>query len=117
MAFVIYNKKSTAIHKIVKHRPYKVTESFKTMAAAKAAITRLSNKYWKDSVVENNYSMDQDPQFTLGIAEDQYYVDNIEKQVTRTGVMPGTGKETTITMSVNDVGGVCDPFTERYWSM
>jgi len=117
MAFVIYNKKTTAIHKIVRHRPYKVTESFKSLGAAKAAITRLSNKYWQEAHAENKYSIDQDPQFTLGIAETQHYFDNIEKQVTRTRVMPGTGKEATITMSVNEVGGVCDPFTERYWSM
>jgi len=117
MSYVIYNKNSTAIHKIVKHRPYKVTESFKTLASAKAAITRLSNKYWQESVENNSYRMNEDPQFKFGIAETQHYHNNIEKQVTRTGVMPGTGKEATITMSVNEVGGCCDPFTETYWSM
>lgn len=111
--YVIYNKATTAIKEIVKHRPYKVTSSYKSEAAAKAAITRLS----KAAQEEADYNIDKDPQFIYSIAEAQYYYDNIEKQVTRTGIMPGTGKESTITMSINDVGGVCDPFTERYWSM
>lgn len=111
--YVIYNKATTAIKEIVKHRPYRVTSSYKSEAAAKAAITRLS----KAAQEQADYNIDKDPQFVLGIAQAQYYYDNIEKQVTRTGIMPGTGKESTITMSVNQVGGVCDPFTETYWSM
>jgi len=117
MTYVIYNKKTTAIKEIVRHRPYKVTSSYKSESAAKAAITRLSKKYWNDAHADNTYSIDKDPQFIFGIAELQYYYDNIEKQVTRTGIAPGTGKEITLTMSINDVGGCCDPFTERYWSM
>lgn len=111
--YVIYNKATTAFKVIVKHRPYRVTASYKTEAAAKAAITRLS----KAAQQQADYNIDKDPQFVLGIAHAQYYYDNIEKQVTRTGIMPGTGKESTITMSVNQVGGACDPFTETYWSM
>lgn len=112
MSYVIYNKKSTAIHKIVRHRPYKVTESFKTMSAAKAAITRLSNKYWKDAVEENSYVLDQDPQFTLGIAESEYYYANIEKQVQKKNLM--TGKM--YWESVN-TPNYCSPSSEAYWSM
>ena len=111
--YVIYNKTSTAIKEIVRYRPYKVTASYKSEAAAKAAITRLS----KAAQEQADYNIDKDPQFILSIAEAQFYFDNIEKQVTRTGIMPGTGKESTITMSVNKVGGCTDPFTETYWSM
>lgn len=111
--YVIYNKATTAIEEVVRYRPYKVTASYKSEAAAKAAITRLS----KSSQEQADYNIDKDPQFILNIAEAQYYYDNIEKQVTRTGICPGTGKESTITMSVNNVGGCTDPFTERYWSM
>jgi len=117
MSYVIYREDNTAIVEVTRYRPYKVTSSYKSLAAAKAALTRMSKKYWKDSVAKNDYNIDRDPQFIYGIAESQHYYDRIEKQVTRTGIMPGTGKEHTVTMSINEVGGVCDPFTERYWSM
>jgi len=42
---------------------------------------------------------------------------NIERQVTRTGIAPGTGKEITLSMSINQIGSSADPFTERYWTM
>jgi len=112
--YVIYRKDNTAIVEVTRHRPYRVTSSYKGMTAAKAALTRMSKKTMEDF---STYCMTKDPQFIYGIAEVNDYHANIEKQVTRTGIAPGTGKEITLTMSVNEVGGVCDPFTERYWSM
>jgi hypothetical protein len=112
--YVIYREDTTAIVEVTRYRPYKVTSSYKGMRAAKAALTRMSKEYAKDL---SKYCISKDPQFIYGIAEINHYYDRIEKQVTRTGVTPGSGKEVTITMSVNEVGGVCDPFTERYWSM
>jgi hypothetical protein len=112
--YVIYRKDTTAIVEVTRYRPYRVTTSYKGMRAAKAALTRMSKAAQKDL---SKYNIDKDPQFIYGIAEVEHYYQNIEKQVTRTGIMPGTGKEHTVTMSINEVGGVCDPFTERYWSM
>ena len=114
MSYVIYRKDTTAIVEVTRYRPYKVTSSYKSLAAAKAALTRMSKKFSQDF---SKYCITKDPQFIYGIADVDHYRKNIEKQVTRTGIAPGTGKEITLTMSVNDVGGVCDPFTERYWSM
>ena len=114
MSYVIYRKDTTAIVEVTRYRPYKVTSSYKSLAAAKAALTRMSKKFAEDF---SKYCITKDPQFIYGIAEVNHYYENIEKQVTRTGIAPGTGKEITLTMSVNEVGGVCDPFTERYWSM
>lgn len=114
MSYVIFRKDTTAIVEVTRYRPYKVTSSYKSMAAAKAALTRMSKKFSQDF---SKYCITKDPQFIYGIAEVEHYRKNIEKQVTRTGIAPGTGKEITLTMSVNEVGGVCDPFTERYWSM
>ena len=114
MAYVIYRKDTTAIVEVTRYRPYRVTSSYKSMAAAKAALTRMSKKFAEDF---SKYCITKDPQFIYGIAEVEHYRKNIEKQVTRTGTVPGGREEVTITMSVNDVGGVCDPFTERYWSM
>ena len=115
--YVIYRKDTTAIVEVTRYRPYRVTTSYKGMRAAKAALTRMSKRYWRATFNTGNFNIDQDPQFIYGIAEVEHYHKNIEKQVTRTGIAPGTGKEITLTMSVNEVGGVCDPFTERYWSM
>lgn len=114
MSYVIYRKASTAIVEVTRYRPYKVTSSYKSLAAAKAALTRMSKAAQADL---SKYNIDNDPQFIYAIAEAEHYFQNIEKQVTRTGIAPGSGKEITLTMSVNEVGGCTDPFTERYWSM
>ena len=112
--YVIYREDTTEIVGFVNYRPYRVTRSYKTMAAARAALTRMSKAAQRDL---STYNIDKDPQFIYAIAEAEHYHNRIERQVTRTGVTPGSGKEITITMSVNDVGGCTDPFTERYWSM
>ena len=114
MSYVIYRKDNTAIVEVTRYRPYRVTRSYKSLAAAKAALTRLSKAAQQDL---SKYNIDNDPQFIYDIAEVGHYRKNIEKQVTRTGIAPGTGKEITLTMSINQVGSACDPFTERYWSM
>ena len=115
--YVIYNKADTSIVEVRRQRPFRITSSYKSMAAAKAALTRMTKQYWEDSVAKDSYNLKKDPQFIYGIAEAEYYYSNIEKQVTRTGRTPGGNEEVTITMSINDVGTCVDPFTETYWSM
>ena len=110
MSYVIYSKKTSAIVEVTRYRPYKVTSSYKSMAAAKAALTRMSNKYFKDSGAD--YALDKDPQFAYGIAEVDYYHANIEKQVERVNMM--TGKK--YYESVN-TPRYCSPSSEAYWSM
>ena len=112
--YVIYREDTTEIVEVTRYRPYKVTSSYKGMRAARAAITRMSRAVQKDM---STYTIDKDPQFIYGIAEVEHYHNRIERQVTRTGIAPGSGKEITLTMSINAVGGCTDPFTERYWSM
>lgn len=110
--YVIYNKRTSAIVEVTRRNPYRVTDSYKTMSAAKAALTRMTNKYWKDSVADDNYQIDQDPQFAYGIAESAYYSKNIERMVERTNMM--TGKK--YMESVN-TPRYCSPSSEAYWSM
>jgi hypothetical protein len=112
--YVIYREDTTEIVGFINYRPYRVTRSYKGMRAARAALTRMSKAAQRDL---STYNIDKDPQFIYAIAEVEHYHKRIERQVTRTGIAPGSGKEITITMSVNDVGGCTDPFTERYWSM
>lgn len=110
--FYVYEKSSTYIM----GKPSKYDgvvrpdhrQVYKSMAAAKAAVTRMS-KAWaatKDTCVENN------PVFRYAIAEAKHFHANIEKQVKRT--VMGTDNEymegvnTPVHMS---------PASETYWSM
>jgi len=95
MAYVIYDPVTTAI----------VTEktfgrgSFKTMAAAKAARTRMIKRQkYKPA--------------TLCIAESNHYMDQIKQLVERVNLM--TGK--TYMEDVN-TPRCCSPSSEAYWSM
>ena len=112
--FVIYDLKTTAIVKARSSNSYRETTCYKSLGAAKAALTRMSKKAHENL---STYSIDTDPQFIYGIAESEHYLANIERQVTRTGIAPGTGKEVTLSMSINQIGSSADPFTERYWTM
>ena len=110
--FVVYDRATSAIVKITRYRPYRVTSSYKTMAAARAAVTRMSKAAHANL---DTYTLDTDPQFIYGIAESDHYHDNIEKQVTKTGICPGTGKTITVTESVN-TPYYLSPLSESYWS-
>lgn len=89
------------------------------MAAARAALTRMSNKYAKEAgqkmpgTFRNNpeYSIDKDPQFIYGIAEVEYYHERLEKKVERKNFMTGE----TYFESVN-TPYYCSPSSETYWS-
>jgi len=92
----------------------RIIKQFKTMSAAKAAITRASNKWKKQQ--RYNFSigkpLTEDPQFAHGAAEAAYYHKNIEKFVTRKNMM--TGKK--FKESVN-TPNYMSPASEAYWSM
>jgi hypothetical protein len=111
MGYVIYNKATTRI---------KGKYVYKTHAAAQAAITRWSNKWfnerWKELYpnVGQIVAMggDEDPKWIYAIAEEEYFRKHIEKNVTRTNLM--TGAE--YTESVN-TPLACSPASETYWSM
>ena len=107
MSYVIYNK--TLNNAIVELTRCK--RSYKSMAAARAAVTRASKKYWRNSVANNSYDLREDPQFVFGIAEYDYYEANLEKQVERTNLM--TGEK--FMESVN-TPYYCSPSSETYWS-
>ena len=106
--YYIYNRKTSAIKKIVRRRPYRVTESYKTMGAARAALTRLC-KASDLCPTDPEY-----PQFKYGIAEAEYYHENIEKFEWVTPMMSQSGKK--IRVSVN-TPNYMNPACESYWSM
>jgi hypothetical protein len=109
MSYVIYDQNN--LNQIVELTRWK--RSYKSMAAAKAAVTRSSKAYWQDCVRNNTaYQLNQDPQFTYGIAESEHYHAKLERQVERVNLM--TGKK--YMESVN-TPYYCSPSSESYWSM
>jgi len=99
MAYVIYSNETTKLlggsHK-----------SYKTLAAAKAAITRLRNK-----IPVADLNADNDPLFVYAIAEINYFYTNIERTVERVNLMSGK----TFRESVN-TPYYGSPSSETYWS-
>ena len=104
MSYVIYDLASTKLK----------DKAYKTHAAAKAQLTRMSKQWfdWDYTPYYPTVDRDRDPLFTMGIAEINYYYANIERTVTRKNMM--SGKE--YTESVN-TPLACSPASETYWSM
>jgi hypothetical protein len=84
-------------------------QSYKTMAAAKAALTRMSKRYRADLKETVN-----DPQFRYAIAEAAYFHKHVEKKVKRKVLEGFGGKE--YWEPVN-TPSYMSPASESYWSM
>jgi len=114
MAYVIYEKSSTFIMGKMNTRTGEVRpdhrQSYKTMPAAKAALTRMSKRYRADLLETVN-----DPLYRYGIAEAEYFHNTIEKSRTVYSIMDHQ-KEKPITERVN-TPYYCSPSSETYWSM
>jgi len=109
--FYIYEKTSTYIMGKVNTRTGEVRpdhrQSYKTMAAAKAALTRMSKRYRADLLDSVN-----DPVFRYGIAEADYFHKSIEKSRTTSNMMSGLP----IVEPVN-TPNYMSPSSEAYWIM
>jgi hypothetical protein len=109
--FYIYEKSSTYIMGKVNTRTGEVRpdhrQSYKTMAAAKAALTRMSKRYRADLLESVN-----DPVFRYAIAEADYFHKSIEKSRTTSNMMSGLP----IVEPVN-TPNYMSPSSEAYWSM
>lgn len=99
MAYVIYNNETT---KLLGGS----SKSYKTMGAAKAAISRL-----RKNVPVSDLNTDNDPLFVYAIAEINYFYKHIEHTVERVNLMSGK----TFRESVNTPYH-CSPSSESYWS-
>ena len=111
--YYIYEKSSTMIMGKVymgEMRPDH-RKSYKTMAAAKAALSRASKQWW-NLLGRYGDPTDNDPQFRMGIAEAGYFHSTIEKQRTVENMM--TGKQ--FSQTVNTPAHM-SPASETYWSM
>ena len=82
-------------------------KSYKTMPAARAALTRMSKRHRADMLESVN-----DPQYRFGIAETDYFHKTIEKSRTVKNMM----NDADIVETVN-TPGYMSPRSEAYWSM
>ena len=109
--FYVYEKSSTYIMGKMNTRTGEVRpdhrQSYKTMAAAKAALTRMSKRYRADLLDSVN-----DPQFRYAIAEADYFHKSIEKSRKTSNMMSGKP----IVEPVN-TPNYMSPSSEAYWSM
>ena len=115
MEYVLYNKRTSAIVEIRRSHSYFRKTTYKSLAAAKAAVTRESKAWFNRNVTNcklgDIVDFTQDPQFLYGIADVDYYLENIEKDVERTNYM--TGEK--FMESVN-TPYYASPRSETYWS-
>jgi hypothetical protein len=113
MSYVIYEKSSTFImgpytarrEVLPDHR-----KTYKTMAAAKAALTRWT-KWWQEDIGDLD-APENNPTFRYAIAETEYFHKNIEKQVKKRNLL--TDEEF---MEPANRPYYCSPSSETYWSM
>lgn len=109
MSYVIFEEATSAIVETVRHRPYRRTTEYKTMAAAKAALTRMHKKF-----VEKNGAAEEEngPLFNYGVAERAHYHAKIERMVERVNMMTGKKYKESI-----NTPAYMSPSCESYWSM
>ena len=109
--FYIYEKSSTYIMGKVNTHTGEVRpdhrQSYKTIAAAKAALTRMSKRYRADLLDSVN-----DPVFRYGIAEADYFHKSIEKSRTTSNMMSGKPMVEPV-----NTPNYMSPSSEAYWSM
>lgn len=104
MSYVIYNKETKVRFSIRARSVGCYTDMWATEGAAKSVLTRESKK---------------NPEFNrdlYAIAETMDFINNIDVKVTKTFIHPLTGKEASITQSIN-TPRCCDPTSDLYWSM
>jgi hypothetical protein len=124
--YYIYNTETSRINSNPARGKHYLKAQYKTLGAAKAAMTRMHKKFetQRFELLASKYSFERDsdgakeensPLYKCSIAEAEHYHKNIERIVTRTGICPGTGKQITHTASVNEPHYM-NPLSESYWT-
>ena len=136
--FVIVDKSNDSIHREPNKKSYART-SYKSEGAAKAGITRTIKWYQAaidevaevvaegkseyharrynafrdatDKVLGRTHLADRDNYRVMALEEYRL----IEPMITQTGIAPGTGKEITVTRSINEPHYL-NPLSESYWA-
>jgi len=105
MSAVIYDSRYT-----------KIIKRYKSLAAAKGALTRAHNHGSIRIMTSFGYGrMKGDDLENLVACTLDYFMTRVDYDVEVTPLMSETGK--TVTIKRSEQGGCTDPSTERYWSM
>ena len=99
MSYVLFNRESSRL----------IGKCYRTYPAAKAAVTRMHKKWAQDPA--NLQNLDNDPRFTVGIAEINHYQENIERMVTRRNLISGEEYQESVNTPLH-----MSPASETYWS-
>jgi hypothetical protein len=114
MSYVIYEQSST----FIMGKPYMGEmrpdhrKSYKTLAAAEAALTRASKQWWNMIGRMGNEPTENDPRYRMAIAAKAYFHQNIEKKVAKRNLSTGIVYEETVNTPAH-----MSPACETYWSM
>jgi len=124
MSYYVYNKETSKIAKNPTRGKRHQDAKYKTMAAARAAVTRMDKKWFNDKCNASDFDKKYHPErfedsarpiFKYAIAEEAYYHEHIEKFETVYSMMD-KDKSHPIRQSVN-TPAYMDPSCESYWSM
>jgi len=124
--YYIYDKATSRIESNPTRGKHYLKAEYKTMGAAKAALTRMHKKFEakRFELLASKYQFERDskeaqaensPLYTCGIAEADYYHKTIEKFETVYSMMD-KDKTNPIRQSIN-TPAYMDPSRESYWSM
>lgn len=123
MSYYIYDTETSKILSNPTRGKSHLRAEYKTMSAAKAALTRMDKKHFekKTKLQKSKYQFERDkaqkmvsPIFTCGIAESEHYHNYIEKFEFVKSMMNQNGEP--IRQSVN-TPAYMDPSREAYWTM
>jgi len=117
--FVIYNKSTTEILQARARSVGCYVSSYKTQAAAKAALTRLDKKGLLGQTIDNvkgkNGAVEYEHRFNIksdfAIIDANEFKQNVEKTVTRRNAMTGEAFEESVNTPYS-----CSPASEAHWS-
>ena len=136
--YIIVDKSNDSIHSEPTRKSYR-SNQYKTEAAAKAGITRTIKFYEKAIADVKKVVAEGKPEYhsryynhfedatnpdkgrTHVADRNNYRVMHVEEyaliepMITKTGIAPGTGKEITVTYSINQPHYL-NPLSESYWS-
>lgn len=124
MSYYVYNRETSKIAKNPTRGKRHQDAKYKSMAAAKAAVTRMSKKWEEQCRTADDFDRKYHPErfedaanpiFKYGIAEAAYYHEHIERFETVYSMMD-KDKSHPIRQSVN-TPAYMDPSCESYWTM
>ena len=91
-----------------------IVKRYSTLSAAKAALTRATNSGKMRVMTSFGYGIIRDKDIArLAVSTIDYFNEKVDYEVEVKNLM----SDKVVKIRRSEVGGPCDPSTERYWSM